>query len=213
MKKRSLQRMTETIPNKVASRMNDSVESLSTLSQYQIMQPASKSQIKGKLLLIPNNRRSKTPHSFHNPQVSEAAKERKKPNSHVCENKTSLCFTQTYKRGLCKVHFLEHLQSTLRKTVHRVYKDPESAFAAFNFTGLANISMNDILEHRVVKSLGYDMDDIKSYLLRDNIFATESSEIGFTQFKKFFFPQLMLIEEGAERELVRQEDTVLDKFN
>ena len=73
--------------------------------------------------------------------------------------------------------------------------------------------MSDILEHRVVKALAYDTEDIKSYLLRENIFAKESSQIDYSQFKKFFFPQLMLIEEGAEREFVRQEDTVLDNFN
>ena len=67
---------------------------------------------------MPNNRRSKTPNSFHNlPLQSQSQshsnfqkveKSLKKP-SHVCENKTSLCFTQTYKQNLCKIHYLEQL--------------------------------------------------------------------------------------------------------
>ena len=94
-----------------------------------------------------------------------------------------------------------------------MYKDPDSAFAAFNFRGEAAIGLDDILNHMVIKRTGYDREDIKSYLLRDKVFASETSAIDFSRFKKFFFPQLMLIEDRAERDLMQQEDFVLQAFN
>ena len=41
---------------------------------------------------------------------------------------------------------------------------------------------------------GHAKDDVKSYLLREKVFPSEKGDIDFTRFKKFFFPQLMLIE-------------------
>ena len=123
-----------------------------------------------------------------------------------------MCLTNEYKEGLCKIHFLEQLAKTMRTIVRQVYKDPESAFATFNFRGEATIGLDDILNHMVIKRTGYDKEDVKSYLLRDKIFATETSEIDYLVFKKFFFPQLMLIEDRAEGELLKQEETVLDTF-
>ena len=87
--------------------------------------------------------------------------------------------------------FEEHLElvaKALRSVVKSVYKDPDSAFAAFNFRGEATIGLDDILNHMVIKRTGYDREDIKSYLLRDKVFASETSEIDFSRFKKFFFP-------------------------
>ena len=101
----------------------------------------------------------------------------------------------------------------LRSVVKQVYKDPDSAFATFNFRGEATIGLDDILNHMVIKRTGFDREDVKSYLLRDKVFASEASEIDFVRFKKFFFPQLMLIEDGAEGELIKQEDSVLQTFN
>ena len=54
---------------------------------------------------------------------------------------------------------------------------------------------------------------MRAYLLRDKVFTSENSEIDFLQFKKFFFPQLMLIEDRAEGELQRKEESDLDTFN
>mmetsp|Transcript_10923 Transcript_10923/g.13799 ORF Transcript_10923/g.13799 Transcript_10923/m.13799 type:complete len:148 (+) Transcript_10923:535-978(+) len=118
-----------------------------------------------------------------------------------CEFSDGLCVTRVYKQGLCKTHFLEHLQKELRTKVRRLYKDPENAFAAFNFRGQATIGMNDILNHRIMAQFAFAKADVKSYLLREKVFPSEKSEIDFTRFKKFFFPQLMLIEDGAEHEL------------
>ena len=93
-----------------------------------------------------------------------------------------------------------------------MYKDPESAFATFNFRGQATVGLDDILSHPIVKT-SFAQEDVRAYLLRDKVFTSENSEIDFLQFKKFFFPQLMLIEDRAEGELQRKEESDLDTFN
>ena len=78
-----------------------------------------------------------------------------------------------------------------------IYRDPQSAYATFDFTGSGKIALKDILNHQVIKKMQpkYTADDVKLWLLRDNVFYnTEErldSEIGYGQFKKFFFPTLM----------------------
>lgn len=109
--------------------------------------------------------------------------------------------TRVYKDSLCKVHFLDLLAKELRMKIRQLYKDPETAFASFNFRGQPTIGMNDILNHGFMKSFQYTTEDMKSYFLRERVFPSETSEIDFTRFKKFFFPQLMLIKDDAEFEL------------
>ena len=130
----------------------------------------------------------------------------------LCEVKGSICLTRAFKEHLCKVHYLELLQKQLRSKIRRMYKDPESAFATFNFRGQATVGLEDILAHPIVKT-SFAQEDVKAYLLRDKVFTSESSAIDFLQFKKFFFPQLMLIEDRAEGELQRREESDLDTFN
>ena len=72
--------------------------------------------------------------------------------------------------------------------MRKLYKDPESAFAAFNFRGQAKIGLQEILDSRLVKISGYEAADVKSYLLRDKVFLSDTSEIDYMQFKKYFFP-------------------------
>ena len=55
----------------------------------------------------------------------------------------------------------------------------------------------------VMKLSGLDPEDVKSYLLREKVFKSEASQIDFPTFKKYFFPQLMLIQDSAEGELVK----------
>lgn len=100
--------------------------------------------------------------------------------------------------NLCKVHFLEQLRRDLLASITRMYRDPESAFAAFNVRKQEFIRLADILDHDIVRRSGYDKKDVKSYLLREKVFAKASSEIDYIQFKKFFFPKLMQIEARAE---------------
>ena len=80
------------------------------------------------------------------------------------------CLAIVYKENLCKAHYLTILKNRLRKEIAKVYKDPESAYASFNFSGKSCITLDEILDHIIVKRIGYPRDDIKSYLLRDKVF-------------------------------------------
>ena len=83
--------------------------------------------------------------------------------------------------------------------IARMYRDPVTAFATFNVRLQATLSMDDILDHDIVRRSGYDKSDVKSLLLREKVFTTGSSsgkngsELDYTNFKKFFFPKLMMI--------------------
>ena len=89
----------------------------------------------------------------------------------------------------------------MRRDIKKMYKDPDSAFASFNFYGKKVINMHDILNHMFITRFGYDREDIKAYLLRDKVFISEDTEIDFLTFKKNFFPNLLLIDDKAEKRL------------
>ena len=76
----------------------------------------------------------------------------------------------------------------MRNHINKVYKDPESAFAAFNPLGQSTISLENFIDHKTMKLAGFDKEDMKSYLLREKVFSEKSNEIDFNKFKKFFFP-------------------------
>ena len=160
---------------------------------------------------LESSRRCKTPAILLTLTGQRQSGQNNKPAHEKCSDVT--CRTLAYKEKLCKVHYLERLERTLRAQIRNMYKDPETAFATFNFQGKQTIVLDDLLDHMLVKKIGYDREDIKIYLLREKVFAREDSELDYLKFKKFFFPQLMLIEDRAEHDLVKQEDTVLDTFN
>ena len=105
-----------------------------------------------------------------------------------CVFPSTICQTAVIKDNLCKIHYLQQVQRVFRGTIHRVYKNPETAFATFNFKGEAGIGIDDILNHMIMKLSGLDREDVKSYLLREKVFQSEASQIDFQTFKKYFFP-------------------------
>ena len=172
---------------------------------------------KNRLALVGKKTRSKT----HGLSISGTPKKRNygsrtaaivTPKATKCMFPATICQTVVHKENLCKNHYLQQVQKVFRGAIHRVYKNPETAFATLNFKGEASIGIQDILDHMVVKLSGLDPEDVKSYLLREKVFQSEASQIDFQTFKKYFFPQLMLIEDSAEGELVKQEDSMLDNF-
>lgn len=85
-----------------------------------------------------------------------------------------------------------------------IFRDPQTAYSTFDFTGSGKIALKDVLNHQVVKRMQprYTADDVKLWLYRDNVFQnTEAgldSEIGYIQFKKYFFPALMQIQDNED---------------
>ena len=115
-----------------------------------------------------------------------------------------------YKDGLSKNDYMNRFRKKLIYDIAKLYKDPETAFANFNFSGKNSISMHDILNHKFIRLCNYDVADVKSFLLREKVFKKEDDQLNFLNFKKYFFPKLMLIADTAEGDLVKQEDELLN---
>ena len=97
----------------------------------------------------------------------------------------------------------------MRRDIKTTFKDPDSAFAGFNFFGKKTIKMQDIVNHNFINRFGYDKDDIRAQLLRDKVFSSEEDEIDFTTFKKHFFPALLLIDDRDEKRVDQYEEQAL----
>ena len=104
-----------------------------------------------------------------------------------CKFPGSNCLVTIFKNEFCKGHYLDQLKQKVRRDVKKTFKDPDSAFASFNFFGKKTIKMQDIVSHNIMGRFGYDKEDLQAYLLRDKVFANEQAEIDFTTFKKHFF--------------------------
>ena len=94
----------------------------------------------------------------------------------------------------------------MRRDIKKTFKDPDSAFASFNFFGKKTIKMQDIINHNFITRFGFEKEDIKAYLLRDKVFTHEEAEIDFTTFKKHFFPALLLIDDRDEKRVDQFEE-------
>ena len=137
------------------------------------METAGRSHTPGTLTIRKSNNKSHERYNGSATATKTDASATKPQKNHQCEIKSVQCTTDIYKEGLCKVHYLEKVQRVIRQTVRKVYKDPETAFAAFNFRGEATIGLEDILGHMIVKKAGFDLEDVKSYLLREKVFKHE----------------------------------------
>jgi hypothetical protein len=78
-----------------------------------------------------------------------------------------------YKDGLSKNDYMTRFRKKLIYDIAKLYKDPETAFANFNFSGKNSISMHDILNHKFIRLCNYDVADVKSFLLREKVFKKE----------------------------------------
>ena len=107
-------------------------------------------------------------------------------------------FTLLRRISFCKRHFLEFVKVRVRKEIRLVYRDPESAYAALDFSGSGKISIDSILNNLIVQRLGIGSEDIKGWLLMDKVFKKESDLIEFDSFKKSFFPHLCQIENNED---------------
>lgn len=85
------------------------------------------------------------------------------------------------------------------------FRDPWSAYAVLDFSGRGFITKSDFFRCREVNLLQskYTREDIEAWFARDDIFKNTKqgepeSRIDFTQFKKYFFPQLMQIHDNED---------------
>lgn len=84
-----------------------------------------------------------------------------------------------------------------------MYRAPEKAYAAMDFTGRGYITDDDFLNSMILNRIQYTRDDVKEFFKQNNLFTIGTSSQGggnlptnsmnFDTFKKTFFPHLYLI--------------------
>jgi hypothetical protein len=67
----------------------------------------------------------------------------------------------------------------VKKEMKTVYKDPESAYASLDFTGIGRITMRTFLSNMIVQRLKIPEEDIIQWLIRDKIFTDQQTDIDF----------------------------------
>lgn len=78
-----------------------------------------------------------------------------------------------------------------------MYRSAEKAYGDIDFSGLGYISEQAFLDSKIVKMrVPFSDEDIKTYFSENNLFHGEG--IDFDCFKKNFFPQLYLVQDGKD---------------
>ena len=92
-----------------------------------------------------------------------------------------------------------------------MYRDPVEAFAGIS-SDHSTITIEDLLKHQVLLRAKLNTEDVKFYLLQE-IFNSESFKLDYQQFKKFFFPSLVNINEHREWQLNLEHVKTMQKFD
>ena len=117
-------------------------------------------------------------------------------------------FHSYYIHRLCKHHFCKAVKKALQSELKNVYRAPDKAYQAMDFTGRGYITQDDFLQaifiSRVLAAKIFTIEDIKEFFKQDNLFpaqtAISSGGLSFDKFKKLFFPRLFLINDNEESE-------------
>ena len=84
---------------------------------------------------------------------------------------------------------------TLRREMRNIYRGPDKAYGALDFTGVGHIIEKDFLESTVCTRVPFTQEDIKDFLFQTNAFTGtgQASGMSYDSFKKMFFPHLYQI--------------------
>lgn len=90
----------------------------------------------------------------------------------------------------------------MRKEIRNLYRGPDRAYAALDFTGVGHITEQGFLDSMISKRLqstkGYSFEDIKDFFFSTNVFS--GGGMNFDSFKKTFFPHLYQIKDDNTNE-------------
>ena len=89
-----------------------------------------------------------------------------------------------------------------------IYRGPEKAYAALDFTGRGYILEEDMLSSNVMPRIKYSREDVKLFFRMNNMFSEHNhhktkdkipaNSMNFDHFKKSFFPHLYLVAEEPQ---------------
>lgn len=89
------------------------------------------------------------------------------------------------------------IRDRLRKELWYMYRSAEKAYGDLDFTGTGFITEQAFLDSKIVKMrVPFSEEDIRTYFRENNLFHGQG--IDFDCFKKNFFPQLYLVQDGKD---------------
>ena len=79
--------------------------------------------------------------------------------------------------GICNYHWAKRIKTQLRKAFKDMFRGPEYAYAALDFTGRGFIFKEDILNSKVMQhlSFGIKKEDVKMCFVQNNLFSNQSN--------------------------------------
>jgi hypothetical protein len=64
------------------------------------------------------------------------------------------------REGLCKHHFVHKVRSNVRAVLKSIYRGPENAFAAMDFSGRGYVTEEDLISTNLLARFKYGRKDI-----------------------------------------------------
>ena len=83
--------------------------------------------------------------------------------------------------------------------LQNLYRAPDRAYAAMDFTGIGAIHESDFMNSLAIKRSNLPIEELKDFFYLSNMFGTNG--MNFDSFKKTFFPHLYLIQDENEMEI------------
>jgi hypothetical protein len=87
----------------------------------------------------------------------------------------------------------------MRREIRNLYRGPDRAYAALDFTGVGYVTEQDFLSSMICKRMPFTIEEIKDFFFQSNSFAGKPASgvpiggMNFDSFKKSFFPHLYQI--------------------
>lgn len=75
------------------------------------------------------------------------------------------CKKGQYHRELCKQHFIAEVMARLRREIRNLYRGPDKAYAALDFTGIGHISESAFLDSAIGRRVPYSREELSDFLL------------------------------------------------
>ena len=91
----------------------------------------------------------------------------------------------------------------MRKVIRNLYRGPDRAYAALDFTGVGYVTQKDFIDSPICKRMPFSEAEIQDYFFQANSFAGNIAGgvpiggMNYDSFKKTFFPHLYQIQDDS----------------
>jgi len=64
---------------------------------------------------------------------------------------------------MCKSHFISSVLKAMRKVIRNLYRGPDKAYAALDFTGVGYVTEKDFMDSLICKRMPYSLEEIVDF--------------------------------------------------